>query len=118
MGGAELITSPRNREEEVVSAKHEIDMRGLTPTQRQLIAVLLDGEWHWMEQLVQCLDSQASRQNVHVHLSAIRKLLVLQGRGLHAEKDDNSIRYRIILAPGTPPPRPSEAASKTASQAE
>lgn len=57
-----------------------MDLSVLTPTQRRIVEVLLDGEGHTRRDLEKCIDDElAGPGNLKVHLSRIRKKLRPQG---------------------------------------
>jgi hypothetical protein len=53
----------------------------LTPIQRRMLDKLSDGKEHYSEELLLCLaNTEADLTNIHAHLTAIRKLLYLEGK--------------------------------------
>jgi DNA-binding winged helix-turn-helix (wHTH) protein len=72
---------------------HVVD-RTFTPTQAKILSVLADGESHAREEIHACLpDDLGSLENIHAHISTIRKRLREQGQDIVCER---VVRYRLV----------------------
>jgi DNA-binding response OmpR family regulator len=73
-------------------------------TIKQLILeILADGRPHRREQLLECIgDPLASRNNLNVHLSKIRKELRPKGEDIVCELRERKIHYRHVRLLASP----------------
>jgi DNA-binding CsgD family transcriptional regulator len=68
-----------------------------TPIERCILAVLSDGTAHRPRELLACLDdSQATVENMRVHLSRIRAKLRPAGQDILCVIADRTVHYRHV----------------------
>lgn len=68
-----------------------------TPTQRRILAVLADGDAHTPEELLKCLDDElATKPNLRVHLSLIRRHLRPAGQDILCVYVGRDYLYRHV----------------------
>ena len=68
----------------------------LSPTQRLMLDILVDGKPHHPSELHACLDSYGDESNIHRHLSALRKILRPQGQDIICQFIRRQRLWRLI----------------------
>lgn len=70
---------------------------GFTPTHKRMLAVLADGLPHRREELHACLsDELGPINNIHVHISNMRKKLRARGQDIVCEVVNRRFLYRHV----------------------
>ncbi len=67
-----------------------------SPTQKAIVAVLMDGKPHTREELLGCLDELSSLKTLQVHICGIRKAINSSGLHVVCELANNRIHYRMV----------------------
>jgi hypothetical protein len=72
-----------------------------------MLEVLADGKPHTREELHACLyDTEGSMQNIQHHISAMRKILRMQGEDIFCVQGSGPVRYiQVLLKTGPQVPQ-------------
>jgi len=87
-----------------------IELRGLerlSPTQRRLLEVLLDGESHYRRELIRCLyDPNSGAESLKVHLSQLRSRIRPYGLDIlceyHGARRQSTYRLVMLISRSEP----------------
>ena len=70
----------------------------LTPTERRIVDVLLDGDHHTEAELLAAIDDQADLNNLRCHLSNIRKKINPTGHDIVPARNGHGSKVKYRLA--------------------
>lgn len=66
-----------------------------TDTEQKFYEVLKDGQLHTDDELRGCLTWAGPRENIHAHITSLRKKLSQQGKGVLCERGKPT-RFRLV----------------------
>jgi DNA-binding response OmpR family regulator len=82
---------------EVEAMVDEVPVFRLTPTQRRILELLSDGAPHSRVEIHKCLwDDMGALSNIQVHISALRKIVRLDGEDILCVIFNRTVHYRHV----------------------